>query len=305
MFRSAASPGSGPRPAAAGLALTQMRRRVQFGRAGVWAALAAGPLALAVAVGQPSPTVAASPEPSKQRTAQTTSVADPSGYVAEFVDAWLRSSDEVSSAASRRVQAMAPGILLPARDGEAPVPRRVTAVRSTPGKDGRWSVTVAAQYADAVRYFAVPAIASPSGASFAVTAAPALVAAPARHKVPDSPYEVTVPEGPLATTVGEFVSAYLAGRGEVSRYLAPGVELRAISPAAATSVEVQEVTAREQSAAAEQVPRDGTRVRVLAQVEARDGGGRWPLAYELTLSARDGRWEIAALVSGTTGGAGR
>ncbi|MWA07671.1 conjugal transfer protein [Streptomyces sp. BA2] len=282
-----------------------MRRRVQLGRAGAWAALATGPLALAIAVGQPSATVAASSAPKPQRSQQSVTVADPSGYVAEFVDAWLRSSDDASSAAARRVQAMAPGILLPARDEEAPVPRRVTAVRSTPGKDGRWSVTVAAQYADAVRYFAVPAIASSSGSSFAVTAAPALVTAPARHKFPDSPYEVTVEEGPLATTAGEFLTAYLAGRGEVSRYLAPGVELTAISPAAAASVEVQEATAREQSAAAEQVPGDGTTVHVLAQVEARDAAGRWPLAYELTLSARDGRWEIAALVSGTTGGAGR
>ncbi|MEU5957940.1 hypothetical protein [Streptomyces sp. NPDC047525] len=85
MFRSTASPDTVPRPAAAGLALTQMRRRVQIGRAGVWAALAAGPLALAVTVGQPSPTIAATPQPAKQHTAQTTSVTDPSGYVAQFV----------------------------------------------------------------------------------------------------------------------------------------------------------------------------------------------------------------------------
>ncbi|MGW7067074.1 conjugal transfer protein [Streptomyces sp. NPDC054855] len=306
MFRSTASPpGAGRQPIAAGIALTQMRRRVQLGRAGVWTALAAGPLALAVAVAQPSATVAATPEPKPQRATQTASVGDPAGYVVEFVDAWLRSTDDASSAASRRAQSMAPDVTLPTLDEDAPAPRRVTAVRSAPRKGGQWSVTVAAQYADAVRYFAVPAIASASGASFAVTAAPALVTAPALHRVPDSPYEVTVPEGPLATTVGEFVGAYLAGRGEVSRYLAPGVDLTAISPAAATSVEVQEVTAREQSAAADQVPRDGTTVRVLAQVEARDGGGRWPLAYELTLSARDGRWEIAALVSGTTDDAGR
>ncbi|MEV6758415.1 conjugal transfer protein [Streptomyces sp. NPDC051214] len=277
---------------------------MQLGRAGVWTALAAGPLALVVAVGQPSATEAATPVP-KPRATQTASVADPAGYVALFVDAWLRSSDDARSAAARRVQAMAPGILLPSPDTKAPVPRRVTAVRSTPGQDGRWSVTVAAQYADAVRYFAVPAIASAGGSSFAVTAAPALVAAPTLHKIPDSPYDVTVPEGPLATTAEQFLAAYLAGRGEVNRYLAPGAQLTAISPAAADSVEVQEVTAREQQAVAEQVPGDGTTVHVLAQVEARDAAGRWPLAYELTVSARDGRWEIAALASGSSGGAAR
>jgi hypothetical protein len=47
-------------------------------------------------------------------------------------------------------------------------------------------------------------------------------------------------------------------------------------------------------------------VRILASVEARDANGRWPLGYELTLKARSGRWEVAALESGTAqGGGGR
>ncbi|MGW6317583.1 conjugal transfer protein [Streptomyces sp. NPDC055099] len=302
MFRSSASPRAGQPPVAAGVALTQMRRRVQLGRAGVWAALAAGPLALAVAVSQPAETVASSPASKPQRTEQTASVADPSGYVAEFVDAWLRSSDDASSAAARRAQSMAPEVSLPTLKDDAPAPRRVTPLRSAPGKGGQWSVTVAAQYAERVRYFAVPAISAAGGGSFAVTAAPALVAAPALHPLPESDYRVSVEDGPLTTTAGEFLSAYLAGRGEVGRYLAPGVTMSAPSPAATTSVEVEEVLAREQSAAGEKVPPDGTTVHVLVAVEALDASGRWPLSYELTLSSRDGRWEIAAPVAGTAGG---
>ncbi|MEV0521812.1 conjugal transfer protein [Streptomyces sp. NPDC050439] len=284
---------------AAGVALTQMRRRVQVGRTGVWAALAAGPLALALAVNQPTPTIAAPPAAKPERTEQMTSVADPSGYVAEFIDAWLRSSDDESSPASRRAQSMAPGVTLPTLKDDAPVPRRVTPVRATPGTGGMWSVTVAAQYADVVRYFAVPAILAAGGGSFAVTAAPALVAAPGPHPLPESAYGVTVGQGALTRTVGEFLSAYLAGRGEVGRYLAPGVKLSAPSPAAAASVEVQEVAAREQSAAGDKAAREGTRAHVLVTVEARDASGRWPLAYELTLSSRGGRWEIAAPVAVT------
>lgn len=302
MFRSTASPGARKYPVAAGVALTQMRRRVRFGRAGVWAALAAGPLALAVAISQPSASTAAAPAPKPQRTERTASVADPSGYAAEFVDAWLRSSDDASSEASRRAQAMAPDVTLPSLEEDAPAPRRVTPVRAIAKKGGQWSVTVAAQYANAVRYFAVPAISAAGGGSFAVTAAPALVAAPATHPLPQSDYRVTVEDGPLTTAAGEFLAAYLAGRGEVDRYLAPGVKMSAVSPAAATSVEVEEVLAREQSAAGEKMPPDGTTVHVLVTVEARDGWGRWPLAYELTLSSRGGRWEIAALASGTAGG---
>lgn len=302
MFRSTASPGAGKYPVAAGVALTQMRRRVRFGRAGVWAALAAGPLALALAISQPSATTAAAPASKPQRTERTASVADPAGYAAEFVDAWLRSSDDASSEAARRARAMAPDVALPSLEEDAPAPRRVTPVRSIPKKGGRWSVTVAAQYAHAVRYFVVPAIAAASGGSFAVTAAPALVAAPATHPLPQSGYRITVEDGPLTTTAGEFLSAYLAGRGEVGRYLAPGVKLTAVSPVAATAVEVEEVLAREQSAVGKNVPSDGTTVHVLVTVEVRDGSGLWPLAYELTLSSRGGRWEIAALASGMAGG---
>ncbi|MFJ5840475.1 hypothetical protein ACIQGO_27640 [Streptomyces shenzhenensis] len=75
--------------------------------------------------------------------------------------------------------------------------------------------------------------------------------------------------------------------------------LSPVSPAPYTAVSVEQVSAAEEAAAAEKMPVDGTAVRVLARVEARDVGGRWPLAYELTLKARSGRWEVAAPESGT------
>ncbi|MGI5397069.1 hypothetical protein [Streptomyces sp. CA-251251] len=108
----------------------------------------------------------------------------------------------------------------------------------------------------------------------------------------------------LASTVGEFLGANLTGTGEVDRYLAPGVKLTPVSPAPYTTVTVREVSAVEEAAAAGQVPADGTKVRVLVQAEARDEAGRWPLAYELALTARSGRWDIAALQSGAVQGGG-
>ncbi|MFI8301256.1 hypothetical protein ACIGCZ_35665 [Streptomyces nigra] len=71
----------------------------------------------------------------------------------------------------------------------------------------------------------------------------------------------------------------------------------ALSPAPYTAITVEEVWAVEEAAAAENVPADGTRVRAVVQIEAQDAGGRWPLAYELTLTAHSGRWEITALTS--------
>ena len=289
-------------PMAAGAQLEAMRRRVRLSRVAVWTVIAAGPIALGVAVASTPTTVAAAPaaKPTTVRTA--TSAADPGGYAQVFVGAWLRSNaNDETSAQARLAHSMAPDVELPnpAADAQS-APGSVMAVRSAQRGASAWSVTVAAQYANgSVRYYAVPVAADSTGASFTVTGAPGVVAGPARAEVPKSSYGVSVPEGDLSSAVGQFLTAYLTGAGEVDRYLAPGVQLTAVSPAPYSAVAVQEVSAVEEAAAAEQVPGDGTTVRVLASVEARDATGRWPLAYELMLKARSGRWEVAALQSGT------
>ncbi|MER5802773.1 conjugal transfer protein [Streptomyces mirabilis] len=290
-------------PMAAGARLEKMRRRVRLSRLALFTAIAAGPVALGVAVMSGPVTVAAAPsdKPAAVRSAAT--AADPAGYAQVFVDAWLRSSaNDANSAQARLAQSLAPDVDLPDPVASAqPKPAAVTAVRSVQREDGEWAVTVAAQYTDGrLRYFIVPVTADANGASFTVTGAPGAVAGPARAAVGKSPYGVSVPsDGDLSLAVGEFFGAYLTGAGEVDRYLAPGVKLSPISPAPYTAVTVQEVWGTEEGAAAKQVPADGTKVRVRVQVEARDDAGRWPLAYEVTLKARSGRWEVAALESGT------
>ncbi|MFE7909781.1 conjugal transfer protein [Streptomyces albogriseolus] len=300
---------------ATGIELEKMRRRVRLSRLALFTAIAAGPVALAVAMasGPAAATAAAPNKPAPVRTAAVT--ADPAGYAQVFIDAWLRSSaDEAGSAQARLAQSLAPDVALPepAADAQSKL-RSVTAVRSVQRGGDAWAVTVAAQYTDGtVRYFAVPVAADARGASFAVTGAPGAVAGapgavagPARAAVPASPYTVHVPsDGALSSTVGEFLGAYLTGTGEVDRYLAPGVKLTPVSPAPYSAVVVREVSAVEEAAAAGQVPADGTKVRVLVQAEARDGAGRWPLAYELALTARSGRWDVAALEAGTVQGGG-
>lgn len=297
-----ASQSEAAAPMAAGARLEAMRRRVRLSRVAVWTVIAAGPIALAVAVASTPTTVAAAPAPKPTAVRTATSATDPSGYAQVFIGAWLRSdANDETSAQARLAQSMAPDVELPdpAADAQS-APQSVTAVRSAHRDTGAWSVTVAAQYANgSVRYYAVAVASDSTGSSFTVTGAPGVVAGPARAEVPKSSYAVTVTEGDLSSAVGQFLAAYLTGAGEVDRYLAPGVHLTAVSPAPYTAVTVQEVSAVEEAAAAEQVPADGTKVRVLASVEARDATGRWPLAYELTLKSRSGRWEVAALESGT------
>ncbi|MGW0916494.1 conjugal transfer protein [Streptomyces sp. NPDC002784] len=289
-------------PMAAGARLEAMRRRVRLSRLAVWTVIAAGPIALGVALTSTSTTVEAATA-SKPAAVRTTAVAaDPAGYAQVFVHAWLRSSaDDASSAQARLAQSMAPDVELPdpAADAQS-TPQSVAAVRSAQRADDAWSVTVAAQYSNgAVRYYAVPVATDRAGASVTVTGAPGAVAGPVQAETPKSSYGVSVPEGDLSAAVGEFLAAYLTGAGEVDRYLAPGVSMSPVSPAPYAAVTVGLVSAVEEAAAAEAVPADGTKVRVLAQVEARDAGGRWPLGYELALTARSGRWEVAALESGT------
>ncbi|QEU83398.1 conjugal transfer protein [Streptomyces viridosporus T7A] len=294
---------------AAGVRLEKMRRRVRLSRLVLFTAIAAGPVALGAAVVSGPTTVAAIPK-STSTTMRTTATAaaDPSGYAQLFVGAWLRSSaDDTATAQARLAQSLAPDVELPDRAADAHARlESVTAVRSAQHEAGRWWVTVAAQYADAsMRYFAVPVASSDDGGSFTVTEVPSVVAGPARAEVTKSPYGVRVPEGELSSTVGQFLGAYLTGAGEVERYLAPGVKLSAVSPAPYSAVTVRQVLALEETAAGEKVPDDGITVRVLAQVEARDAAGRWPLAYEMELTARSGRWDVVALGSGFAKKGGR
>ncbi|WP_432198316.1 conjugal transfer protein [Streptomyces sp. bgisy027] len=289
-------------PTAAGARLQRMRRRVRLGHLGVWGAVAAGPIALAVAVATPSTVVRAAPATTS--TAVTPAVpASPAGYATVFLQAWLRSRSEAEDTAQARLaQSLAPGVELPDTSDAQPEPVSVVAVRTAQQADTAWSVTLAAQYADGqLRYYAVPVIADSDGASFTASAAPAVVAGPAPATTAPSPYTVTVPaDGAVSSAAGEFLAAYLTGAGEVDRYLAPGVRLSPVVPAPYTSLEARQVSAIEEAATTEKVPADGTKVRVLAQMEARDHAGTWPLAYELTLKARSGRWEVTELHSGRT-----
>ncbi|MFJ9822194.1 conjugal transfer protein [Streptomyces sp. NPDC101151] len=293
---------------AAGARLEVMRRRVRLSRLAVWTAVAAGPIALGLALTS-TPAVVEAATPTKPPTVRSAAaLADPAGYAQLFVSAWLRSSaDAPASAQARLAHSMAPDVDLPDPVFDAQSkPASVTAVRSAHRADDAWSVTVAAQYADGrLRNYAVPVVADRAGSSFTVTGAPAVVAGPARARAPKSPYGVSVGEGALSSAVGEFLSAYLTGAGGIDRYLAPGVELSALSPAPYRAVIVQQVLTVEQVTAEEQVPSEGTTVRILARVQARDEDGRWPLAYEIELTARSGRWDVAALESGTVHKGGR
>ncbi|MEV6400209.1 conjugal transfer protein [Streptomyces sp. NPDC051907] len=297
------------------LALRTVRRRVRIARLGVWAALAAGPVALAVACALPRAALSAA----QPRTAAPSAVrtADPAGAAELFCDLWLRSdAGEADSSAAQAVRRLAPSVALPTRSraSAAQSLQRTVAVRSVRRGDGSWSVVVAAQFAaresgggsseaaTLVRYFAVPLVAADeaggSGA-FTVTAAPAHVAGPGKAKAPESPFVDPLPaDGALVSSLEEFFAAYLTGVGEVERYLSPGAQLTAVEDSGYARAVVDRAAA-DSEAAGGAVPGDGTVVRVQAQVTAADSrAARWPLVYTLTMAARSGRWEVTGLEAG-------
>ncbi|MFF4482943.1 conjugal transfer protein [Streptomyces sp. NPDC001520] len=289
--------GGPPSEAAVPVRMLRVRRWVRLGRVVVWGALIAGPAALVImaASSETAPIIHKTPVPQQVRSA------DPSGFAELFVTLWLRSdSRSEESAGERRLRAMAPGVDLPEpREGAQPDVDRVVAVRSASLSRGAWSVTVAAQSGEQVRYFAVPVVASgDSGEAFVVAAAPARLAGPSAARAPESAYRVPVPEGSeLASTLSEFLTAYLTGVGETDRYLAPGVRLAPVDGPRYERVEVEQVSA-DDAAVKGPVPENGTRARIQARVRAVDAEATWPLAYSLRMSARDGRWEVASVDTG-------
>ncbi|MFF9690456.1 conjugal transfer protein [Streptomyces sp. NPDC014623] len=298
--------------------MREAKRRVSLARIGVWTALAAGPAALVVACAMPR-TVVAAAQPTAVAAAPVRT-ADPSGVAALFCDLWLRSDDAApDSETARMAHTLAPDVALPSHTGAAsaqPV-QSVMAVRSERLGGGRWSVVIAAQFtvrdedasaaeagkaARAVQYFAVPVVAKESAGgagAFRVTAPPARVAGPVLAASGASRFENRLPaDSELVASLGEFFGAYLAGVGEVDRYLSPGTELAAVADAGYTAVRVEDVSA-DAEVAAGPVPEDGTSVRVQARVTALAAKAeQWPLAYELTMTARSGRWEVTALHAG-------
>ncbi len=164
--------------------------------------------------------------------------------------------------------------------------------------DRVWTVTVAATVTDsrqtARRYFQVPV--QVSSGTVTVLTLPSPVAAPSIALSSSTGYKTQLASGSApGVTVSQFLSAYLAGSGDLNRYLTPGSALGPIHPAPYTSVRLVELRAATAIDAAK-TPSDGQQLRVLAiataMVTDRQSS---PVEYALTLRARAGRWEISAI----------
>ncbi|PNE43553.1 hypothetical protein AOB60_00350 [Streptomyces noursei] len=283
-------------------------RKVAVVRAAALVALTCGPLALAMSWFPSAPAAGPVHGAAQQIAGQSGSAEGPGGFAEVFVRMWLAGDpgDGPASDVQKTARLLAPEVALPAFRGRPPTVTTVRAVRCEPVRPGAWSVTVAVMFQSpgagpAVRYFRFPVLwqggaGADAGRSFVVTAAPSAVPGPAAGKAGSSPYSVQAsPGSALASTVEQFLAAYLGGVGGAERYLAPHVRLPALG-VSYSAVRAERVSSTQ---SAGEVGRDGQQVRVRAQVVARDAQGtQWPLSYALRLSAREGRWEVLAVESG-------
>lgn len=277
----------------------------RLGTAAMWCLVACGPLALlttAVPHARPGPATSAGTS-----TAAATGTG-PGGFAQLYVAAYL-------SSGGSQLQSFfpdAPDVTGQAGTRQVTATAVISAARVSPGY---WSVMVAADEAAGtasrtagLHDFLVSVLATGSPASggtgnsssqpaYVATALPAEVTAPATAAEPRLAYNTTIPveSGPLTGAVTQFLTAYLTGSGNLSRYLAPGAALSPVAPAPYASIHAVTVfSTNGQSATA--TPASGTHINVLAQVQATDPAGQqWPLTYALTLTAVAGQWDVAAI----------
>lgn len=297
-------------------------------RWGLWCLIVLGPL-LGTAAFLTAPTSAdlARPKPTAQAPAAT-GAQGAAGFAQLFVDEYLRAGEGDQDRLAAYYPAAGSLRLEGAANRRSGEQLAIARLRQT--ERGVWSVTVAARIrqakpapttepdggrpdpaadartaaASAVRYFQVPVATAPAagGASgFVALAMPAEVGAPPRIDSPElvyGPMRPALPSDPRTEAVTEFLTAYLVGGGDLDRYLAPGTDLTPIVPAPYTGLAVDQlaIEGEQGTEPVTTVPDDGTTLRVLVALRATGHDEvRVPLTYALTLTARAGRWEIAAV----------
>ena len=266
---------------------------VRAGAAGLWVLVVVGAVSGVAALVRPAPGSPAAevPPPASPVAA--------SGWAQLYVARWLSAGEGDED----RLRSFFPGVpsLTGVRSGGLWA-ARTAAVGAVETSPGYWSVTVAAEVMAAdrgggwapagTRYYRVAVASTPGGAALVSTGLPAEVTAPALARPPRLVFQSAgqVPVD-LGDSVERFVAAYVAGDGELARYVTPGSPLRPVRPAPYAKVEISSV-------ALDGPVAPGRPVRVLASVRATDADGRVAfLAYPLALASRDGRWEVTEILA--------
>ncbi|WP_129787347.1 conjugal transfer protein [Promicromonospora panici] len=282
-------------------------------------ALLAGPAALVWTALRPEP----APVATAGGAAVSAETAAASERAVELVETWLRADADdqqlIASLTSAPVGSL-PQEGLTIRDSSV--------AQVEQAEDGVWSVTVGVDVAEPApgstppasggtgkadkeaevplvwvrRYFQVPVLVDRtetewSGPNLAVTALalPSPVPGPAAAAEPpnlDYPETISPTSGAGQSAAG-FLTAMIAGEGEITRYLRPGTSISAITPAPYAAVTVTDIKGTHE-VTEDPADNDGTHALITAELTRLDGD-KTTAQYVLTLRGRDGRWEVAGL----------
>lgn len=274
-----------------------------LGKTGIfclYVAIACGPLALVVSsVGGSEATevVAADQQAPLSEIEQ-----EAGSYAASFVGAWLSATQEDSKGLDQYVNTksvrltdkgwkykdLAPASIKREEDGFVTVVVAANVLQMDYEKDEAGKETWPRRYFQVV-------VQTDSHGGMGVFTFPTPVAEP------DDPVEAAetkygqdlTTKDPAGETTQAFLNAYLAGSGELDRYIAPGTDISALAPAPYAAASVEEIQAVEKPVAD---PKDGDTLHVLAGVNAQNESEQTVRAdYALTLQARAGRWEITSI----------
>lgn len=265
-------------------------------RTSIWVAVACGPVALVGVL------VGGSSTPQVVQAAGVDTVAGERAAVGEFaeryVTTWVETDNDNLGRLKTYVQL--PDTLSWPTEAEGNAgAAQVSGIAQQP--TGLWSVTVGTDVTSSGsdsskrRYFQV-AIRYDDGAMVAA-GLPAPVPAPRTAEPPDTAYgsELSL-DTAAGETIGDFLTAMLAGRGDISRYASPGSGLQALSSAPYQDVELQYIESDVDLMADTSRPEDGDEAEVFVTAKAKtEGGAATPVQYALTLRSRDGRWEVASI----------
>ncbi|MGW4132120.1 conjugal transfer protein [Amycolatopsis japonica] len=276
------------------VAQTAARR---IGRVLGWCAIVASPLTVIVGlvVLRPSPPAEA------PRSDRLVEVGEPQGWAEMFVRSWLSAHRDDSAG----FEAFYPAGMKSTRavGTQIPVDTSTLAVRSP--RPGAWAVMVAAtilvQQPDGkhrARLVCAEVSLVGKGEGYVATSLPTPVACPRTLAAVDLDYPETADlNGPIGQSVHGFLLAYLAGRGELNRYVAPGTNIGAVVPPLYAEVQLLELRTHEPFEPGQAArPLDGTEVHATARAWGYDGLGQvTTIDYALTLVARAGRWEVSRI----------
>ena len=270
-------------------------------RVGLWALIACAPLGLAagglaLATARTTPQAIAAPA-----TTEPPARLQATGIAEQAVLTWLGASrdsaDQVkgllpsADLPAAGLQVSAPGVVESVWDGNAwVVTVGVTITSAVPAQEGVSDASTITQR----RFFQVPVAVDAVG-QLSVLMLPSEVAGPAVVPQSRGGFTSSVPSThPVAVAASEFLSALLAGGGDVARYSAPESQIRAVVPAPYSSVFVESVKG---STAPPEQAGEGDSALVLVRVRAENDttGAVTRFDYLLAMTVRSSRWEITEI----------